>query len=103
MRSVRVTVEVPADAYRLAQNPVLYFTVAALTGVSVSFSPFFLYQFGREGVGWSDWRVWACFAVTFLVPMFYARLGAPVAALAWKNRRKGGDTVERGHTNGSGA
>jgi hypothetical protein len=103
VKTVEIAVEVPADAYRLAQNPVLYFTIAGLTGVSVTFSPLFLYEFGREGVGWSDWRLWACFGVTFLVPMFYARLGAAVAAHAWRNRHRAEGVSARSETNGPNA
>jgi len=101
VKTVEVTVNVPADAYWLAQMPVLYFTVAALTGVSITFSPLLIYEFGRDGVAWSDWRLWACFGVTFLVPMFYARLGAPVAAQAWKNRKHAKRTEGAGHADGS--
>ena len=88
MKTVSVTADVPGDAYWVAQNPVLFFTIAALTGVSVTFFPLFLYQLGREGVGWSDWRLWTCFCVTYLVPMFYIRIGGAVATRAWKDRGK---------------
>jgi hypothetical protein len=88
VKTVAVTADVPGDAYWVAQNSVLFFTIATLTGVSVTFSPLLLYQLGREGVGWSDWRLWTCFCVTYLVPMFYVRIGGAVATRAWKDRRK---------------
>ena len=103
MRTVAVTADVPRDAYWIAQKSVLFFTVAALTGVSITFSPLFLYQLGREGVGWSDWRLWACFGVTYLVPMFYMRIGGAVATQAWKDRKKEKQSDGTSATYGSGA
>jgi hypothetical protein len=74
-----VSVEVNSTWVRLVRSP-LYYIVAAFTGVSVSFAPLFLYWSGK---GWFFHQherviVPVCFAVIFLVPFFYMRLGSMV-------------------------
>jgi hypothetical protein len=80
----RIQIEVPRRLFRAMHYRPLNLLVGGLTGVSVSFCPYFLYQFGEERVPFLDWRVLTCFAVTFLVPLVYIGVGAPVLALAWR-------------------
>ena len=58
----------------------IYFVVSVLFGVSVSFAPLFLYWSGKgtffHGFEWII--VQSCFAVIFLVGLFYMRLGGVV-------------------------
>ena len=58
----------------------MYSAVSALTGISVSFAPLFLYLTGKGTFHLGpDWIVIPlCFAVIFLVPSFYFRLGDEV-------------------------
>jgi len=78
-----VQVEVPRRLFRAIRWRPLGLLVAALTGVSVSFCPLFLYWFGRWGYAITDWRVLTNFAVMYLVGGVYISLGAPVLNLAW--------------------
>jgi hypothetical protein len=60
---------------------IVYWAVAALTGVSISFAPLFLYRCGKGGFPEASWwLVPACFAVTYLVPLWYIRLACEVIA-----------------------
>jgi len=83
---VLIEVQVGAASYRAVQSPPVFWAVCALTGVSVSVAPLSLFMFGHQGVSGSDWRVLACFLVTYLVPLVYMRLGSPVLEHAWKHR-----------------
>jgi hypothetical protein len=78
-----VQIEVPRKLFRAMHLRPLNLLVSALTGVSVSFCPLFLYQLGGAKVSFWDWRVLANFAVIFLVPGVYMSFGAPVLARAW--------------------
>ena len=74
-----VSIEVNSSWVKLARSP-LYYIVAAFTGVSITFAPLFLYWSGK---GWFFPQyqrviVPICFAVIFLVPFFYMRLGSTV-------------------------
>jgi len=77
----KITIELDAKWKRLA-NSRLYFVVSALQGVAVTFAPLFLYWSGRSRLPLlSDhqwWFVPLCFAMIFLVPLFYYRLGNAV-------------------------
>ena len=73
----RVTVEIDDKWIGLVRSPV-YWVVAALTGVSITFCPLFLFRLGHEGTGITDWRVLVCFAIIYLVPFVHFRLAAPV-------------------------
>jgi len=64
-----VQIDVPRRLFRAMHYRPLNLLVAGLTGVSVSFCPYFLYHFGEERVPFLDWRVITCFAVTYLVPL----------------------------------
>jgi len=77
----KVTIEIDSSWVKLVRSP-LYWIVAALQGVSVTFAPMFLYWSGK---GMFDrqfkWLVVvACYAVIFLVGLFYMRLGGAVIA-----------------------
>ncbi len=73
----RITVDIKGYWARLIRSP-LYWVVAALTGVSITFCPLFLYQFGRAGADFTDWRVLGCFAIGYFVPMVHFGLASPV-------------------------
>ncbi len=79
-----VQIDVPHWLFRVMHWRPLNLLVCALTGVSVSFCPLFLYELGSARVSFSDWRVLANFAVIVLVPGVYMSLGAPVLARAWQ-------------------
>ena len=68
--------------------------VSALSGVSVSFAPYFLYLSGQgkfyRGHEW--FIVLLCFAVTFLVPLVYTRIGSAVIKELRKNEMVTPDT-----------
>jgi hypothetical protein len=74
-----VTVEMNSTWAKIARSP-LYFVIAALQGVSITFAPLFLYWCGKGGYFQGYERIVAplCFAVIFLVPLFYFRLGGAV-------------------------
>ena len=75
----RVSVEIDSRWVKIARSPV-YYIIAALQGISVTFAPFFLYWSGRgnyfNGLEW--FVVPLCFAVIFVVPLFYFALGGSV-------------------------
>ncbi len=79
-----VQVEVPRSLFRAMHWRPLGLLVAALTGVSISFCPLFLYWFGRWGFEITDWRVLTNFALIYLVGSVYISFGAPVLNVAWK-------------------
>jgi len=74
---MKVTIEVGLIWVRLVRSPI-YYIVAAFTGVSVSFAPFFLYMasIGRFSFGLAEKTL--CLLIIVLVPPFYMRLGALV-------------------------
>ena len=76
---MQVTVEISPGWVKIARSPI-YVVVSALTGVSVTFAPLFLYWAGKckffpdyEGL-----VVPLCFAMIFFVPVFYFRFGSAV-------------------------
>ena len=76
-----VTIEIDAKWQRIVRSP-LYWIVAALQGVSISFAPLFLYWSGRGMFhhGW-DWIIVpSSFVVIYVVGLFYMRLGGAVIA-----------------------
>jgi len=75
----KVTIEIDSTWAKIARSP-LYFVIVALQGVSVSFAPLFLYWCGKGGYFQGYERIVGplCFAVIFLVPLFYFRLAGPV-------------------------
>lgn len=75
----RMAIEVDEKWARTVRSP-MYWVVSALTGVSVTFCPLFLFLFlfGREGTSMTDWRVLICLAIGYLIPFVHFRLAAPV-------------------------
>jgi hypothetical protein len=76
-----VTVEIDSKWVKLIRSPI-YGIVSALTGVSISFAPLFIYWSGKgRFFPGHEWLVVPlCFAIIYLVPLFYFRLGNMVAA-----------------------
>ena len=75
----KVTVEIDPTSAKIARSP-LYFVVTTLQGVSVTFAPLFLYWSGKGKFNLAPERIVVplCFAVIFLVPLLYFRLGGIV-------------------------
>jgi uncharacterized YccA/Bax inhibitor family protein len=76
---MKITVEIDPILVKIACSPI-YFIASALTGVSVSFAPLFLYLSGK-GEFYPKYQrivVPLCFAVICLVLLFYFRLGSVV-------------------------
>jgi hypothetical protein len=75
----KVTIEIDSKWVKIVHSP-LYWIVATLQGVSVTFAPLFLYWSGtgrfHHGLEWIV--VPSCFAVILLVGFFYMRLGGAV-------------------------
>lgn len=78
-----VTVTIPAVWLRRVKSP-LMLIVCALTGVSITFAPFFLFQLGQAKSEIWNPLVLLCFAVIYLVPGFYMKLAAVVLAQLYK-------------------
>jgi hypothetical protein len=76
----RVTIEVDAKWTKIVRSPV-YFIVSGLTGVSVTFAPLFLYWSGKGTFypGYERIVVPLCFAVIYIIPWFYFKIGQAVA------------------------
>jgi len=76
---MQVTVEISPRWVKIARSP-LYVLVSALTGVSVTFAPLFLYWSGKGKFfpGYEWLVVPLCFAMIFFVPLFYFRFGSAV-------------------------
>ena len=74
-----ITIEVNSKWAWLARSP-LYFIISALTGISVTFAPLFLYLSGKGSFYPSYERIIVplCFAVILLVPSFYFQIGTAV-------------------------
>ena len=75
-----VTIEIDSKWVKMIRSPI-YVIVSSLTGVSISFAPLFLYWSGKgKFLPRYQWlAVPLCFAVIYLVPLFYFRLGNIVA------------------------
>ena len=75
----KVTIEINSTCAKIARSP-LYFVIAALQGVSVTFAPLFLYWCGKGGYFQGFERVVAplCFAMIVLVPLLHFVLGGAV-------------------------
>jgi hypothetical protein len=75
----KVTVEIDARWVKIVRSP-LYWMVATLQGVSISFAPLFLYWSGKGSFfRGSEWIIVPlCFAVILLVGFFYMLLGSAV-------------------------
>jgi hypothetical protein len=77
----KVSIEIDSRWVRIVRSP-LYWVVATLQGVSVSFAPLFLYWSGKGMFpSRQQWIVVpACFATIYLVGLFYMGLGGVVIA-----------------------
>ena len=77
---MNVTVEVSPTLAKIVRSPA-HVIATALTGVSISFAPLFLYWSGQgKFYPRYDWvAVPVCFAMIFLVPLYFYRLGNMVA------------------------
>jgi hypothetical protein len=84
-----IQVRIPKGLYRAVQQPLVFYSLTALTGVSITFSPLGLFFLGSWGARVFDVRVLLCFLVTYLIPFVYILLGRPVLAQAWQARREG--------------
>ena len=75
----KVPIEIDSKWVKVARSPV-YFVIAFLQGMSVSFAPLFLYWSGRGNYfnGFEWLVVPLCFAVIFMVFVFYFWLGSSV-------------------------
>ena len=75
----KITIELDVKWRRIARSP-LYFIVAAFQGVAITFALLFLYWCGKGRIftGYEWFVVPCCFAVIFLVPLFYFLLGGAV-------------------------
>ena len=70
-----VTVNVDDRLVRLVRSR-LFGVVAALQGVSITFAPAFLYWSGQRKFLRYEWLVVPlCFAMIFLIPLVFFRLG----------------------------
>jgi hypothetical protein len=76
---MRVTVEMDSSWVKFVRSPA-FTVVSALSGVSVSFAPYFLYLSGQGRFyhGSERFVVPLCFAVIYLVPLVYIRIGSAV-------------------------
>jgi hypothetical protein len=74
-----VTIEIDAKWAKFVRSPA-FSIVAALQGVAISFAPLFLYWSGQGKFyhGYERFIVPFCFAVIYLVPLVYFRLGGAV-------------------------
>ena len=77
--SATIAIRLDAKWGRILRSP-LYFVVSALQGVSCTFAPLFLYWAGQGMFSHVYERILVpvCFAVIFLVPLFYFRLAREV-------------------------
>ena len=75
----KVTVQIDSKWQKIIRSPI-YYVIAALSGPSISFAPWFLYLSGKGQFyhGYEWFIVPLCFATIILVPLFYFRLGTAV-------------------------
>ena len=75
----KITIEIDSKWQKIVHSPI-FSVVAALQGVAVTFAPLFLYWSAKGQMfrGSEMVIVPVCFAVIFLVPFFYYRLGGIV-------------------------
>ena len=74
-----VTIEIDPTWAKIVRSPV-YYIVASLTGVSISFCPLFLYWSGKGMFNPKyQWLIVPLlFVIIFVVPFFYMSLGSMV-------------------------
>ena len=85
-KNVYETIEVRAPRFwfRAVRPAPVKYSLAVLTGVSISFAPLFLYFLGSSGTRMFDWRVLTCLAVAWVIPMTFMRFGGYVLSEIWK-------------------
>jgi hypothetical protein len=91
-----ITVKVDAKWLRRVKSPFIFMPVAALTGVSVTFAPFYLLWCGPvSDFGVVEWiAVPLCFLMIYLVPGFYMSLASEVMAQLVKMEMPEGSSDE---------
>ena len=74
-----VTVEIDSGWVKFVRSPA-FTVVSALSGVSVSFAPYFLSLSGQGRFYYgSEWLIVPlCFAVIYLVPLVYISIGSSI-------------------------
>jgi len=91
-----VIVEIDSAWVRFVRSPA-FIVVSALSGVSISFAPYFLYLSGQgkfdRGLQWLI--VPLCFAIIYLVPLVYIRIGSAVIEALRKNEPVTSDSSPR--------
>ena len=82
-----VAIEIDAKWVKIVRSP-LYWIVATLQGVSLTFAPLFLYWSGKGTFfHGSEWIIVpSCFAVILLVGVFYMLLGSTVISELRKSK-----------------
>lgn len=73
----RISIDLTEGWIKLAKSPVRT-VIAALSCLSLSFGPLFLFTYGKEGLRYTDPKVIACFGAVFLIPLVYIRLASVV-------------------------
>lgn len=75
----KITIELDSKWQKRVRSP-LYYVVATLQGVAITFAPLFLYWCGKGKSfgGYENIVAGICFAVIFLVSSFYIHLGSAV-------------------------
>ena len=75
----KVTIELDAKWQKFVRSR-LFHIVAAVQGISITFAPFLLYWTGKNSTLQAyEWVVVpVCFALVFIIPFFYFKLGAAV-------------------------
>jgi hypothetical protein len=87
----KVTIEIDSRWVKVVRSPI-YWIVSALTGVSVTFAPLFLFWCGKGMFRDSEWIVApSCFAVILLVGLFYMSLGSAVIGEIRKKKTTASD------------
>jgi len=81
-----VMVEIDPRLVKIVRSPI-YGAISALTGVSVTFAPMFLYWSGKgKFYPHFEWLVVPiCFGIIYLVSSFYFMLGSKVARKVREN------------------
>ena len=91
-----VTVEIDSSWVKFVRSPA-FIVVSELSGVSISFAPYFLYLSGQGRFyhGRERLIVPLCFAVIYLVPFVYFRLGSAVIKELRKHEAVAADSSHR--------
>lgn len=74
---MKITIDLSTRTVMLIRSP-LFYVVGALTGISMSFCLFWIYQCGQQGTGFFDARVILTMVAIWLVHGFYQMVASPV-------------------------